>query len=99
MDYGPMILHLGRVAMGGIAAFLAIYLWSQTRDVPWMLVIMGIVLRYLEIAFSTLAFFGIIDDTGLVIARVVSVRLLLENLPYLFYSAALILMIRRQRFR
>ena len=98
MDYGPMILHLGRLVLGGITAFLAIYFWSQTRDVPWMLVIMGIILRYLEITFSTLVFFGIIDDSTLLFGSIPIAGLVLENLPYLFYSAALILMIRRQRF-
>ena len=98
MAYDPLILHLARLIMGGIAAFLAIYLWSQTRDVAWMLVIMGLVLRYLEIAFSTLTFFGIIDDARFLPAGIPAARLLLENLPYLFFAMALLVMIRRRHF-
>lgn len=99
MDYGILILHISRLVMGGLSAFFAIYLWSQTRDAAWMLIIMGIILRYLEITFSTLSFFGIIEEGGIFKLEIPVVRIVLENLPYLFFILALILMIRRQRFR
>ena len=98
MDSGTLILHIARLVFGGITAFLAIYLWSQTRDTPWMLVILGIIIRYLEITYSTLTFFGIMDENGLLFSSVPLARFLLENLPYLFFSAAILIMIRRQRF-
>ena len=93
-----MVPHSAQLILGGITAFLAIYFWSQTRDVAWMLVIMGVVFRYLEITFSTLIFFGIIDDALLLFGTLPLAGLILENLPYFFFSAAFIVMIRRQHF-
>ncbi len=98
MEFSLMLPHIARLILGGVTAFLAIYFWSQTRDVAWMLIIMGIVLRYLEITFSTLTFFGIIDDSFLLFGTLPLAGIVLENLPYLFFSAALISMIRRQHF-
>ncbi|WP_319476207.1 hypothetical protein [Marispirochaeta aestuarii] len=99
MEVSTMMPHIAQLALGGVTAFLAIYFWSQTRDTAWMLVIMGIVLRYLEITFSTLSFFGIIDDSLLLFGNIPLAALVLDILPYLFFSAALIIMIRRQHFR
>ncbi len=98
MGQDLLILHIARLGFGGITAFLAIYLWSQTRDTPWMLVVMGVILRYLEIAYSTLTFFGIIEDAGLLFSSIPLARILLENIPYLLFSAAFFIVIRRQRF-
>lgn len=99
MEFSMMIPHIAQLVLGGISAFLAILFWSQTRDAAWMLVIMGIVLRYLEITFTTLSFFGIIDSSLLLFGDIPLAALVLDILPYLFFSAALIIMIRRQRFR
>ena len=54
------VLTLSRLGVGAIGTFFAILLWSQTRDAAWVLVIIGTLVAYAEVVFSTLEGFGIV---------------------------------------
>jgi len=41
MDVGEVMLISSRLAFGAVASFLAIVLWSKTRDVAWMLIVIA----------------------------------------------------------
>ena len=84
------------IAMGAVATFCAIMLWPRTRDLAWMLIIIGTIVHYGAIIFQTLEVFGIArihvsDETASAL-----IRAALLNLPFLFYSFGFIIMIHRK---
>ena len=97
MDSTELILVITRLVTGAGATFAAILLWSTTRDTAWMLVIMGTILRYGEIIFSTFGIFGLVPEDVVLISGILSVETLLVNLPLVFYIAGFTVMIRRNR--
>lgn len=97
MDTGSLVLLVSRLTVVALAAFLAIVLWSRTRDLAWMLIVIGTIASYADILFELLSKTGLIDEASLSLFSLPLGRILLANLPYLFLSAALLVMIRRKR--
>jgi len=78
--------------------FFAILLWSQTRDVSWVLVIIGTLVSYAEIVFTTLERFGVIVSTDFFnVSGFPMLRIVLVNLPLVFLTLAFSSMIVRKR--
>jgi len=98
MESAELIAIIVKLGVGALAAFFAIMLWSMTRDSAWLFVIMGVILRYGEIMYSTFKLFGILTTETLFFG-IPLVTILLTNLPYAFFSVAFIIMIVRSRFR
>lgn len=92
-----VILTVSRLAVGAITTFLAILVWSRTRDLAWMFVVIATVAQYGEIVAGTLESFGIVRLDGLVVAGVPIFRLLLMNLPMVFLSIALLVVLAGRR--
>ncbi|MFW5695827.1 MAG: hypothetical protein ACOCYB_11705 [Alkalispirochaeta sp.] len=85
------------LVLSGIAAFAAIMLWSLTREPAWMLIIIGLVIRFGDVAFQMLDRFGIIAVIELRVLGIPVFWVLLRAIPLLFIIAGLIAMIRRVR--
>ncbi len=96
MNASVIILAI-RLATVALATFLAIIVWSKTRDSAWMLVVVGIVAGYADILYSLLAEFGLAPDKGGVVAGVPILAALFPNLPWIFFSIAFFVMIRKRR--
>ena len=92
-------LILSRLGVGAIGTFFAILLWSQTRDASWVLVIVGTLVSYVEIVFTTLERFGIVSGEMFMLSGLPLLRILLANLPMVLYICAFISMIARRRLR
>ncbi len=90
MALKDIIMLTSQVSVGARVTFFAILLWSHTREIEWMLVIMGAFLKYVEILVLTLMLLGVIQGDIYIIPRYVDVELLLKILPQLFYGAAFI---------
>lgn len=99
MELGELVIMLSRLGMGAIGTFFAILLWSQTRDVSWVLVIIGTLVAYAEIVLTTLEQFGILPHSYFEISGFPLLRLLLVNLPTLLYTLGFISRIARRRLR
>jgi hypothetical protein len=99
MSAGEIAYLVSRLATAAIAAFLAIVLWSRTRDLAWMLIVIGAISSYAEIIFNLLVRLGIVDETRFGFFGLPLGRILLSNLPFIFLSAALLVMIIRKRLR
>jgi len=93
------ILTLSRLGVGAIGTFFAILLWSQTRDPAWVLVIIGTLVAYAEVLFSTLESFGIVSAEQFNLSGIPLLRLALTNLPMLLLTCAFISVIARRRPR
>jgi hypothetical protein len=99
MQFGDTVMLLSRLVVGALATFLAIILWSRTRDTAWMFVIIGTIMAYGETVFSALELFGLVRRDLMVISGVSMVKLVLVNLPLVFYSVGFVVMILRKEFR
>ena len=86
-----------RLTAGAVVTFLAILLWAKTRDTAWMLVIMGVIVEYGDIIYSTLKIFGVVPADVFVLPGVLSVDVVLLNLPLLLFAAAFMIMLLRNR--
>jgi hypothetical protein len=99
MDAGEIAYLVSRLAIAAIATFLSILLWSRTRDLAWMLIVVGVISSYIEVVSGLLSKLGLIDEAKLSFAGFPWGRILLSNAPYVFLCAALLVMIRRKRLR
>jgi len=97
MENSVIVLYIIKLALGGIAAFLSILLWSKTRDAAWMCVIAGTIVAYAGIVVDLLTSMGLIATRGLQIAQISLFSLIFTIVPTLFYIIAFILLILRFR--
>jgi hypothetical protein len=97
MDLGQMVFIYSRLILGALAAFLAIMLWSKTRDMAWMLIVIGTITAYIEVVYSVLELLGIAARYGLFIGSVPLVATLLTTLRMLFFIAAFLIMVIRRK--
>ena len=95
MDSGEIFFIVSQLTTGALAAFFAIMLWSKTRDVAWMLMVIGTIAAYVETVYSILQLFGI-TGTQLSIGSIPVAAILLPNLRTGFFIAAFVVMIIRK---
>jgi len=95
--YNSVALLMTDLIFSGGLAFVAIMLWSLTREPAWMLLIIGVILRFGEVVFQTLDHFGIISLTGIHIAGLPLFWLVLRGVPSIFMITGFIVMIRGLR--
>jgi hypothetical protein len=96
MDTGHLIYIMSRLILGALAAFLAIMVWSKTRDVAWMLMVIGAIAGYAEIVYSILGILGITEGTAFLTGSIPAAALALANLPTCFFIAAFLVMVARK---
>jgi uncharacterized membrane protein len=96
MDMGQIIYIASRLFLGALAAFFAIMLWSKTRDVAWMLMVIGTIAAYIETVYSVLDLFGITGETVISIGSVPLLSIILPCLPTVFFITAFMVMVSRK---
>ena len=94
MGNEQFILIITRLAFGAAATFLAIMLWSKTRDAAWIFVVLGTITGYGDIVFNTLNAYGIIRSQDFQIIGVSISSVIFTNLPFIFYGIAFIILLR-----
>ncbi len=99
MQNQQMILLLTELSFGAVATFLAILLWSRTRDTAWMFIVIGTIVGYGRTVYQTLQIFGIIREKWVVIGGIPLADILFANLPLVFFIIAFIIMIVRKSLR
>lgn len=92
-----IILYIVKLVLGGVAAFLAIVLWSKTRDPAWMSLVAGAITGYAGIMFNMMLDLGIVTAGTPIIFGIPLSILLFTAVPSLFFILAFILMIVRNR--
>ena len=96
MDLGQTIYILSRLILGALASFFAIALWAKTRDVAWMLLVIGVISAYVETIYVILGIFGFTGETLIAIGSVPLISIILPNLPMVFFIAAFVVMVARK---
>ena len=96
MDSGQLIYIFSRLSLGALASFFAIMLWSRTRDVAWMLMVIGTIAVYVETVYAILNLFGIVGENIFMIGTVPLISIILPSLPTVFFIAAFAVMVVRK---
>lgn len=97
MVQSELLLFIVKLVLGGITAFLAIMLWSKTRDAAWMSLVAGAVTSYAGIVYDMMVRLGIIIPGGISVAGIPLATLLFTVIPSCFFILAFILMLIRSR--
>lgn len=84
-----------KLVLGGLIAFLAIMLWSRTRDFSWMFLVFAAVTGYSAVVFDLLLGLGVVSVQKIMIfgSEIPLMRLVLAVVPGLFVIVAFILML------
>ena len=96
MDSGQVVFILCRLVLGAVASFLAIMFLSRTRDLAWILVIIGIIMTYVETVYSVLSMVGIGGGNILSGNMPHIATTVLSCLPMLFFIGAFAVMVMRK---
>ena len=99
MTNADLLLLLTKLAFAAVASFLAIVLWSRTRDSAWMLMVVGTIAAYADIVFPLLVKFGVADQAALSPWGIPLASIVFSNLPTLMYIIAFAVMVVRKRIR
>ena len=91
-----VILMLSRFVIGALATFMAILVWSRTRDTAWMLIVVGTVAYYGEVVFSALESLGLVRLDRVTVGDVAVFPIVLANLPMFFFILAFLVMVARR---
>ena len=100
MDIAQVIYITSRLVFGAVAAFLAITLWSKTRDLSWMFMVAGAITMYIETIYSVLSVFGLVEGSAVSISSLSLsasiLTILLANLPVLCFIIAFFIMVKKK---
>jgi hypothetical protein len=96
MDSGQTAFIISQLSLGAVTTFLAIMLWSRTRDAAWMLIIIGVIILYIEIIYSILGLFGMSGGEFFLVGSVPIITFILPVLRMIFFIAGLLIMVIRQ---
>ena len=96
MGSEQIILMASRFVIGAVATFLAILVWSRTRDTAWMLIVVGTVAHYADVVLQALDTLGIVRLDQVSIGEVAIFPLILTNLSMLFFSVAFLVIVLRK---
>lgn len=97
MTQGELSLYIIKLVLGGMAAFLAILLWSKTRDAAWMSLVAGAVVSYAGIVYSMLEDMGITFVKDVLVLGMPLTKIIFAVLPSVFFILSFILMLLRHR--
>lgn len=97
MSDTEIVFFVIKLFFGTLIAFFAIMLWSKTRDLSWMLLVLAAVTGYSSIVFELLLKLGFVDTRhiNLLGIEIPLIQLALLVAPNLFVVAAFVLMLIR----
>lgn len=78
----------------GIASFLAIIVWSKTREIPWLFMVIAVLSLYASSILHALDLLGAVNLDPVVIGDVSPVRILVQIVPGLALISGFIAYIR-----
>jgi hypothetical protein len=87
---------LVRLALGAIASFFSIIVWSKTRDAAWICVVAGILASYAGTLYRTLRAFGLFPNSDILVFGASLGNLISDNLSFVFFIAAFIIFLKNR---
>lgn len=86
-----ILLFIIKLVLGGIAAFLAIFVMSKTRDASWMFLVAGFLFAYAAIVVDLMIELGIFAADSILIAGMPLISLLSAVIPSVMFITAFII--------
>lgn len=86
-----ILLFIIKLVLGGIAAFLAIFVMSKTRDASWMFLVAGFLFDYAALVVDLMTELGIFAVDFVLIAGMPLVSLLSAIIPSVMFITAFII--------
>ncbi|MBR0154888.1 MAG: hypothetical protein IJM22_02315 [Treponema sp.] len=83
-----------KLVLGGIAAFLAIMVWSKSRSACWVFLVTGILISYAGIIYDMMINLGILNAGNFLVYGIPFLTLVFTVIPYLLIIISLILIIK-----
>lgn len=65
-----ILLFIIKLSIGGIAAFLAIFIMSKTRDASWMFLVAGFIFAYAVIVYDLMRYIGVIPVCPITVPKI-----------------------------
>ena len=92
-----LLLFIIKLVLGGIAAFLAIFVMSKTRDASWMFLVAGFLFSYAALVVDLMIELGVFAADSILVAGMPLVSLLSAVIPSaLFITAFIIRLCKKQ---
>lgn len=98
MTQTAVLLFIIKLVLGGILAFLAILVWSKTRDGAWFFLVSGTILAYCGVVYEMLKSFGIITKAFYLLLGIPIIDLFFVVIPALFFIVGFIIMIAKSKY-
>ncbi len=86
-----IVLFIIKLILGGIAAFLAIFVMSKTRDASWTFLVAGFLFSYASLVIELMAELGIFDINSILVAGFPLIPLLCAIIPSAMFITAFII--------
>lgn len=86
-----LLLFIIKLVLGGVAAFLAIFVMSKTRDASWMFLVAGFLFSYAALVVDLMMELGIFDRAALQIKGVPVIPLICAIVPTSLFIVAFII--------
>ena len=94
MNQGQIIIWCVKLVLGGIEAFLAILLWSKSRNGGWMSLVASVLISYAGIILNMMTELGIISLNNISVLGIPVIDLCFTAIPSILLIIALILFIK-----
>ena len=95
MTETEIIFFAIKLILGGLIAFLAIMLWSRTRELAWMLLVLAAVTGYSALVYDLLLRLGFVTSREIMLFgnELPLIKLILSIVPSLFVILAFLRML------
>lgn len=86
-----ILLFIIKLVLGGIVAFLAIFVMSKTRDASWMFLVAGFLFTYAGIVLDLMFELGILSSGAITVFGISIYSLLSAVIPSLLFIVSFII--------
>ena len=86
-----LLLFIIKLVLGGIAAFLAIFVMSKTRDASWMFLVAGFLFSYAALVVDLMIELGIFEKDVICLAGFPLIPLLAASIPSTMFIISFII--------
>ncbi|MGL1890532.1 MAG: hypothetical protein OCD02_02845 [Spirochaetaceae bacterium] len=86
-----------KLVIGFLATIISLLLWSKTRDVAWLTMVLGVIFLYLETLLEILESFGLVLYKSLQYGDIEILPFVFGTLPFIFFGTGMLLFLLRIR--
>ena len=92
-----LIIFIIKLILGGIAAFLAVFVMSKTRDASWMFLVAGFLFSYAALVIDLMIELGILEKDIIVVGGFPLIPLLAAVIPSTLFIISFIIKLSKKQ--